>query len=47
MDPTKIEIYAKPFVVEDDNMEGAIPARVSYNVIIYISTMITSTKVLL
>ena len=28
MDVSKIDIYAKPFVVEDENMEGIIPARV-------------------
>ena len=34
VDATKIDIYAKPFIVEDDNMEGIIPARVSSKVLL-------------
>ena len=29
VEATKIDIYAKPFVVEDDDMAGIIPARVN------------------
>ena len=28
VDPQKIEIYAKPFIVEDDDFKGVINARV-------------------